>query len=54
MDDGTPIRLRVDIDAASGSASFDFTGTGPQVYGNINAPPSVTYSQSVSQYKMNE
>ena len=44
MDDGSPIQLTVTIDAASGSATFDFTGTGPQVLGNHNAPPAVTYS----------
>lgn len=37
MDDGTPIELTIDIDQASGSACFDFNGTGPQVLGNINA-----------------
>lgn len=44
MDDGSPIRLKIDIDAEKGEATFDFTGTGPQVYGNINAPEAVTYS----------
>jgi 5-oxoprolinase (ATP-hydrolysing) len=44
MDDGTPIRLRVSIDAASGQAVFDFAGTGPEVYGNTNAPEAITYS----------
>mmetsp|Transcript_6660 Transcript_6660/g.9775 ORF Transcript_6660/g.9775 Transcript_6660/m.9775 type:complete len:1388 (-) Transcript_6660:186-4349(-) len=44
MDDGTPIQLQIDIDENTGSASFDFTGTGPQVLGNHNAPPAVTYS----------
>ncbi|KAL7518334.1 hypothetical protein ACHAWX_003175 [Stephanocyclus meneghinianus] len=44
MDDGTPIELTIDIDQATGSACFDFNGTGPQVLGNINAPPAVTYS----------
>ncbi|KAK9471535.1 Hydantoinase B/oxoprolinase-domain-containing protein [Dipodascopsis tothii] len=44
MDDGSPIALRVDIDPADGTATFDFTGTGPEVYGNINAPEAVTYS----------
>ncbi|KAJ2710624.1 hypothetical protein H4R19_003658, partial [Coemansia spiralis] len=43
MDDGSIIRLAVDIDEA-GSAMFDFSGTSPEVYGNTNAPPSVTYS----------
>jgi 5-oxoprolinase (ATP-hydrolysing) len=44
MDDGSPIRLRVTIDPDKGEAVFDFTGTGPEVYGNINAPEAVTYS----------
>ncbi|EED95002.1 5-oxoprolinase [Thalassiosira pseudonana CCMP1335] len=44
MDDGTPIELTIDIDPATGSACFDFEGTGPQVLGNTNAPPAVTYS----------
>ena len=44
MDDGTPIELTIDIDEATGDATFDFTGTGPQVLGNHNAPPAVTYS----------
>ena len=44
MDDGTPIALRVTIDRRARSAVFDFTGTGPQVHGNANAPPAVTYS----------
>lgn len=33
MDDGTPICLQVAI-KEDGSAKFDFTGTGPEVYGN--------------------
>jgi 5-oxoprolinase (ATP-hydrolysing) len=44
MDDGSPINLTIEIDTETGSATFDFTGTGPQVLGNHNAPPSVTYS----------
>jgi 5-oxoprolinase (ATP-hydrolysing) len=44
MDDGSPIKLRVTIDPEKGEAVFDFTGTGPEVYGNINAPEAVTYS----------
>lgn len=43
MDDGTPIALTVRIDA-TGSAVFDFEGTGAQVYGNTNAPRAITYS----------
>lgn len=44
MDDGTPIALTIDIDRETGSAIFDFTGTGPQVYGNTNAPKAITHS----------
>jgi 5-oxoprolinase (ATP-hydrolysing) len=35
MDDGTPIVLKVTIDPSDGSAIFDFTGTGPEVYGTF-------------------
>lgn len=44
LDDGTPIRLRIEIDRVAGSAVFDFTGTGPEICGNLNAPPAVTAS----------
>uniref|UniRef100_A0A3Q2NV52 5-oxoprolinase, ATP-hydrolysing n=1 Tax=Fundulus heteroclitus TaxID=8078 RepID=A0A3Q2NV52_FUNHE len=44
MDDGTPIRLRVQIDEEEGSAVFDFTGTGTEVWGNCNAPRAITLS----------
>uniref|UniRef100_A0A8C9T5S9 5-oxoprolinase, ATP-hydrolysing n=1 Tax=Scleropages formosus TaxID=113540 RepID=A0A8C9T5S9_SCLFO len=44
MDDGTPIRLRVQINEAEGSAVFDFTGTGTEVWGNCNAPRAITFS----------
>lgn len=44
MDDGTPINLRVTIDADTGSALFDFEGTGPEVNANFNCPRSVVYS----------
>lgn len=44
MDDGTSILLSVTIDRSKGSAVFDFNGTGPQVWGNTNAPPAVTHS----------
>ena len=32
------------MDRRNGSAVFDFAGTGPEVFGNTNAPPAVTYS----------
>ncbi|EME29950.1 5-oxoprolinase (ATP-hydrolyzing) [Galdieria sulphuraria] len=44
MDDASRIELRVIIDPNEGSATFDFTGTTAQVYGNTNAPRSVTAS----------
>jgi len=44
MDDGTPIKLTMTIDRRSRSAVMDFAGTGPQVLGNTNAPPAVTFS----------
>lgn len=33
MDDGSPIQLKISIDADKGEAVFDFAGTGPEVYG---------------------
>ncbi|XP_057214169.1 5-oxoprolinase isoform X1 [Triplophysa rosa] len=44
MDDGTPIRLKVQINEQQGSAVFDFTGTGVEVWGNCNAPRAITLS----------
>merc|ERR1712078_441503 len=44
MDDGSPIKLTIEINPNTGDALFDFTGTGPQVLGNHNAPPAVAYS----------
>eukprot|EP00397_Hematodinium_sp_SG-2012_P001458 GEMP01001461.1.p1 GENE.GEMP01001461.1~~GEMP01001461.1.p1 ORF type:complete len:920 (+),score=211.93 GEMP01001461.1:1204-3963(+) len=42
MDDGTPISLELTIDEEQGTAHFDFSGTGPQVYANWNAPSAIT------------
>ncbi len=44
MDDGSRLSLKVKIDNKTGSAVFDFAGTGPQVWGNTNAPRAVTFS----------
>ncbi|GAA5920937.1 hypothetical protein JCM3775_004013 [Rhodotorula graminis] len=44
MDDGTPIELTITIDPESGSAVFDFEGTGPESYSSLNAPVSVCSS----------
>ncbi|KAL8171102.1 hypothetical protein V2J09_022906 [Rumex salicifolius] len=42
MDDGSVIHLKLTIDSKRGEATFDFSGTTPEVYGNWNAPESVT------------
>nr|XP_008122897.1 PREDICTED: 5-oxoprolinase [Anolis carolinensis] len=44
MDDGSPIRLKVTIDPQEGTATFDFSGSGPEVFGNCNAPRAITLS----------
>lgn len=44
MDDGSPIQLCVQINLSQGSAVFDFSGTGPEVFGNLNAPRAITLS----------
>lgn len=44
LDDGTRIELSVTINPETGTAKFDFSGTGPQVPGNLNAPRSITSS----------
>ncbi|XP_042148040.1 5-oxoprolinase isoform X2 [Ixodes scapularis] len=44
MDDGSRICLRVQLKEDEGSAVFDFSGTGREVYGNCNAPRAVTLS----------
>ncbi len=44
LDDGSPIALKLTIDRSSGSAVFDFTGTGAELWGNLNAPRAVTQS----------
>lgn len=36
MDDGSPIKLKITIDAEKGEAVFDFEGTGPEVYGTLS------------------
>ncbi|KAJ5757391.1 uncharacterized protein N7511_006085 [Penicillium nucicola] len=44
IDDGTPLALKIDIDRDTGNATFDFTGTGPEHFGNLNCPPAIMYS----------
>lgn len=44
MDDGTIIKLQIQIDKKQGTAIFNFNDTGYEVYGNCNAPKAVTLS----------
>jgi 5-oxoprolinase (ATP-hydrolysing) len=39
-----PIALTITIDPKDGSAVFDFEGTGPEGYHNLNTPPAVAKS----------
>jgi 5-oxoprolinase (ATP-hydrolysing) len=43
MDNGSTLKLKITIEK-DGSASFDFTGTSCELYGNMNAPPAITHS----------
>ncbi len=42
LDNGQCVVVRVDVDAAAGTAIVDFTGTSPQQANNFNAPRAVT------------
>ncbi|KAI5951557.1 hypothetical protein KGF54_004631 [Candida jiufengensis] len=44
IDDGTAIALTVTINPETGSALFDFSETGDEIYGNLNAPTAILYS----------
>ncbi|MCP3924287.1 MAG: 5-oxoprolinase [Desulfobacterales bacterium] len=44
LDDGSLIYLKLTIDRVKKEAIFDFTGTGKELWGNLNAPVAVTYS----------
>ncbi|RSM16667.1 hypothetical protein CDV31_004439 [Fusarium ambrosium] len=44
FDNGTQIKLKIIINPETGSAVFDFDGTGPQGWGNINCPISIAHS----------
>lgn len=44
MDDGSRICLTVKLNEKEGTAVFDFSGTGREVHGNLNAPRAVTLS----------
>ncbi|KAF4815179.1 hypotheticall protein [Colletotrichum siamense] len=44
LDDGTPMRVKISIDPETGSAVYDFEGSGPQMWGNYNCPISICHS----------
>jgi 5-oxoprolinase (ATP-hydrolysing) len=44
LDDGSPLCITITIDRQKRTAHFDFTGTGRQLRGNLNAPRSITLS----------
>jgi 5-oxoprolinase (ATP-hydrolysing) len=47
MDNGAHVRVRITIDKAARSATFDFTGTSDQLPGNFNAPFSIVRAASL-------
>ncbi|XP_033225027.1 5-oxoprolinase isoform X2 [Belonocnema kinseyi] len=44
LDDGSPIKMSLEIDIQKGEAICDFSGTGYEVWGNWNAPRAITIS----------
>ncbi|OAA40201.1 5-oxoprolinase (ATP-hydrolysing) [Beauveria brongniartii RCEF 3172] len=44
LDDGTAMKVRISIDPEYGSAVCDFSGSGPQRWGNYNCPISICHS----------
>ncbi len=47
MDNGAEVHVAIRIDRASRSATFDFTGTSPQLADNFNAPRSIVRAASL-------
>ena len=47
MDNGAHVRVRITVDKASRSATFDFTGTSTQLPDNFNAPYSIVRAASL-------
>ena len=47
MDNGARVRVRISIDKATRSATFDFTGTSEQLPDNFNAPYSIVRAASL-------
>lgn len=44
LDDGTPISVKISIEQSTGDAVFDFSDSGEEIYGNLNAPKAILYS----------
>jgi len=47
MDNGAQVQVRITVDKAARSATFDFTGTSPQLPDNFNAPYSIVRAASL-------
>lgn len=47
LDDGTPMTVTITINAETGGAIYDFTGSGPQTWGNYNCPISICHSSII-------
>ncbi|KUI56006.1 hypothetical protein VP1G_03355 [Cytospora mali] len=47
LDDGTAMSVTITMDAETGSAKYDFTGSGPQIWGNYNCPISICHSSII-------
>lgn len=47
LDDGTAMSVTISIDAQTGGAVYDFTGSGPQIWGNYNCPISICHSSII-------
>lgn len=54
LDDGTMLSLQITIDPESGDAVFDFEGTGPEQFGNLNCPPAVMLSGIMVRHTQND
>ncbi len=47
MDDGSPIEVTITLDRAARSLHLDFSGTGPEMWGNLNTPRAVVSSATI-------
>lgn len=47
LDDGTAMSVAISIDAQTGGAVYDFSGSGPQIWGNYNCPISICHSSII-------